>query len=62
VTPSLYAQYKHTRIKQYYKEGRALRTETTINDTYDFANGRKLCNLPARNLMTGKKITIKSDV
>jgi hypothetical protein len=47
VTPSLYAQYKHTKIKQYHKEGRALRTETTINDTYDFAIGRKLHNLPA---------------
>lgn len=47
VTPSLYAQYKHTKIKQYHQEGRALRTETTINDTYDFAIGRKLCNLPA---------------
>lgn len=47
VAPSLYAQYKHTKIKQYHKEGRALRTETTINNTYDFAIGRKLCNLPA---------------
>jgi hypothetical protein len=47
VVPSLYAQYKHTKIKQYHKEGRALRTETTLNDTYDFAIGRKLCNLPA---------------
>jgi hypothetical protein len=45
--PSLHAQYKHTKIKQYHKEGRALRTETTINNTYDFAIGRKLCNLPA---------------
>ena len=33
VTPSLHIDYKHTRIKQYHKEGRALRTETTINDT-----------------------------
>ena len=33
VTPSLYIDYKHTAIKQYHKEGRALRTETTINDT-----------------------------
>ena len=33
VTPSLHVEYKHTRIKQYHKEGRALRTETTINDT-----------------------------
>jgi len=25
--------YKHTTVKQYHKEGQALRTETTINDT-----------------------------
>ena len=36
VTPSLHADYKHTTIKQYHKEGRALRTETTINDSWDF--------------------------
>jgi hypothetical protein len=47
VYPSLHVDYKHTRIKQYYKEGRALRTETTINDTGDFHIGRKLHNLPA---------------
>jgi len=47
VTPSLYVDYKHTTIKQYHKEGRALRTETTINDTYDFNIGRRLTNLPA---------------
>lgn len=47
VTPSLHVDYKHTRIKQYHKEGRALRTETTINDTYDFKIGRRLTNLPA---------------
>ena len=39
--------HKHSKIKQYYKEGRALRTETTINDTGDFGIGRRLCNLPA---------------
>ena len=32
VAPSLSFPYKHSRIKQYFKEGRALRTETTIND------------------------------
>jgi hypothetical protein len=32
VTPSLHVYYKHATIKQYHKEGRALRTETTIND------------------------------
>ncbi|HEV7828632.1 MAG TPA: hypothetical protein VGP04_07230 [Pseudonocardiaceae bacterium] len=47
VTPSLHIDYKHCRIKQYHKEGKALRTETTINDTYDFAIGKRLTNLPA---------------
>jgi hypothetical protein len=47
VIPTLYIDYKRTRIKQYYKEGRALRTETTINDTNDFAIGKRLKNLPA---------------
>src|SRR5206468_1935867 len=47
VTPSLHFDYKHTRIKQYHKEGRALRTETTLNDTRDFAIGKRLKNLPA---------------
>lgn len=47
VTPSLHADYKHTRIKQYHKEGKALRTETTINDTTDFSIGKRLTNLPA---------------
>ena len=47
VIPSLHFDYKHSRIKQYHKEGRALRTETTINDTYDFEIGRRLHNLPA---------------
>ena len=47
VVPSLHIDYKHTRIKQYHKEGRALRTETVINDTYDFQIGRLLKNLTA---------------
>jgi hypothetical protein len=47
VTPSLHVDYKRTRIKQYHKQGRALRTETTINNTYDFRVGRRLANLPA---------------
>jgi len=46
VTPSLNVYYKNTRIKQYHKENRALRTETTINNSYDFGIGRRLCNLP----------------
>ncbi len=46
VVPSLHVDYKRSRIKQYHKEGRALRTETTINDTRDFDIGRALKNLP----------------
>jgi len=34
VAPSLHVDYKNTRITQYHKEGRALRTETTINNTH----------------------------
>jgi len=47
VTPSLHVSYKSSKIKQYFKEERALRTETTINNTRDFALGRRLDNLPA---------------
>jgi hypothetical protein len=45
VTPSLNVYYKNARIKQYHKEKRALRTETTINNTYDFGIGKRLHNL-----------------
>ncbi|WP_427019417.1 hypothetical protein ACQCSX_22890 (plasmid) [Pseudarthrobacter sp. P1] len=47
VTPSLHIDYKNTTIKQYHKEGRSLRTETTINNTYVFRIGKRLTNLPA---------------
>lgn len=47
VSPSLYVDYKSSKIHQYHKEGRALRTETTINNTYDFAIGKRLHNLSA---------------
>lgn len=47
VVPSLHVDYKHAKVKQYHKEGRALRTETTINDTRDFDIGKRLVNLPA---------------
>ncbi len=47
MTPSLHFYYKNTHIKQYHKEGRALRTETTINHTRDFYIGKRLKNLPA---------------
>ena len=47
VVPHLYVDYKRSRIKQYHKEGRALRTETVINDARDFGIGKRLVNLPA---------------
>jgi hypothetical protein len=47
VTPSLHTEYRHTGIKQYHKQGKALRTETTINDTCDFGIRKGLGNLPA---------------
>ena len=45
-TPTITFRYKRSTVKQYQKEGLALRTETTINDTYDLGVGRRLDNLP----------------
>jgi len=39
------AYYKHSRIKQYLKDGRALRVETVINDTGDLGVPRRLDHL-----------------
>jgi hypothetical protein len=47
VTPSLHVGYKNSKIKQYHKLGKAIRTETTINDTKDFGLSKRLTNLPA---------------
>jgi hypothetical protein len=49
VNPSMHVYYKKTHIKQYHKQQgprHGLRTETTINNTYDFGVGRRLHNLP----------------
>lgn len=43
VDPILPCYYRSSRIKQYFKEGRALRTETVICDTRDFGIGRRVC-------------------
>jgi hypothetical protein len=45
VAPSLHIEYKHSHVKQYFKEQRALRTETTINDPNDFYVNKGLDNL-----------------
>lgn len=42
VEPAIQVHYRASKVKQYFKEGRALRTETTINDTRDFGIGRRL--------------------
>ena len=47
VIPSLHVDYKSNRIKQYFKEGRAIRTELTVHNPYDFGVKRKLEHLPA---------------
>lgn len=47
VIPSLWIDFKSSNIHQYYKEGRGLRTELTVNNTRDFGVGRRLENLPA---------------
>jgi hypothetical protein len=47
VRPSLHIDYKSNKIKQYHKEGQALRTETTINNPREFGIGKRLTNLPA---------------
>jgi hypothetical protein len=46
VVPSLHVDYKNAKIKQYHKEGRALRTETTINNPHDFGVTKRLTSLP----------------
>jgi hypothetical protein len=47
VVPSVHIEYKTATVKQYHKEGRAIRTETTINNPADFGLGKRLSNLPA---------------
>jgi hypothetical protein len=42
VDPEITCHYKSSRIKQYFKEHRALRTELVICDTRDFGTGRRL--------------------
>lgn len=46
VAPSLHVEFKHAHLKQYFKEGRALRTETTFNDPLDFQRTKGLETLP----------------
>ena len=45
--PYIYLFYKKTQVKQYLKERRALRTETTLNQPRDLGIGKELTNLAA---------------
>jgi hypothetical protein len=45
VQPSIRFDYKRTSVKQYFKAGRALRTETTFHDTRDFVIRKALGSL-----------------
>jgi hypothetical protein len=45
VQPSLHVEYKHSHVKQYFKEQHALRTETTINNPKDFYVNKGVDNL-----------------
>ncbi|HWX99061.1 MAG TPA: hypothetical protein VNY55_04050 [Mycobacterium sp.] len=42
VDPQISCYYRSSRIKQYFKEHRALRTETVVCDTRDFGIGRRV--------------------
>jgi hypothetical protein len=46
VMPSLHLDYWLNRIKQYFKNGRGLRTETTINNSAAFKVPKRLQSLP----------------
>jgi len=47
VEPSLHIEYKHSHLKQYFKEGHGLRSELTINNPNDFGFTKALDQLPA---------------
>ena len=47
VEPSLHIEYKHSHLKQYFKEGHGLRSELTINNPNDFDFTKGLNQLPA---------------
>jgi hypothetical protein len=46
VHPSLHIQYKDFDLKQYFKQGRGLRTEGTFRNPKDFRVNKGLANLP----------------
>jgi hypothetical protein len=55
VHPSLHINYKHFDLKQYFKEGRGLRTEGTFHDLSDFGLNKGLEQWP-QLLLLGSQI------
>lgn len=47
VLPCIRIRYKHSALKQYFKEGKALRTEMVFNNPYDVGLKRSLSNFDA---------------
>jgi len=58
VAPSLHVEFKHSHVKQYFKEHRALRTETTIDDPLDSQRTKGLDTLPHLRAI-GRQINAK---
>ena len=56
VLPSIRIGYKHSALKQYLKDGRALRTEMMFNNPYDFGCQRSLANNFDRLWQLGRQI------
>jgi hypothetical protein len=48
VSPSLHIEYRSFNLKQYFKEGRALRTEGTFNNPSDFGVNKGVAIGPGR--------------
>jgi len=46
VYPSIHIDYKQCHLKQYFKEGRGLRSEVTFNNPKDFYVNKDISNLP----------------
>ncbi len=46
VHPSIHIEYKRSHLKQYFKEGRGLRSEMTFNNPKDFYVKKDISNLP----------------
>ncbi len=54
VQPNVHLTYKHSGVKQYFKENRALRTETTINDPLDLGVRKDLSHWAYLRELGGK--------